>query len=67
MTPRAYLAGPDVFLRDAEALSFAKRGLCERYGFTGISPIGNIIDFSGLSKREAALRIAQTGKVLHRS
>jgi nucleoside 2-deoxyribosyltransferase len=64
MTARVYLAGPDVFLRDAEALSSAKRGLCERYGFTGISPIDNIIDFSGLSKREAALRIAQTNERL---
>src|SRR5262249_8152221 len=66
MTLRIYLAGPDVFLREAEALASEKRRLCEAYGFTGVSPIDNIIDFSGLSKREAALRIALTNERLIR-
>jgi nucleoside 2-deoxyribosyltransferase len=63
---RAYLAGPDVFLREAKALASAKRDLCRRYGLIGVSPVDNIIDFSGLSKREAALRIAQANERLIR-
>ena len=33
-----YLAGPEVFLPDAEAVADAKRALCARYGATGIFP-----------------------------
>ena len=66
MNMQIYLAGPDVFLREAKALSSAKRKLCERYGFNGVSPIDNIIDLSGLSKKEAALRIAQANEELIR-
>jgi nucleoside 2-deoxyribosyltransferase len=66
MTMRVYLAGPDVFLREAKALATAKCELCKRYGLIGVSPIDNIIDFSGLSKRETALRIAQTNEELIR-
>jgi hypothetical protein len=36
---RAYLVGPEVFLREAEALALAKREFCKRYGLTGISPM----------------------------
>jgi len=66
MNMQIYLAGPDVFLREAKALSSAKRKLCERYGFNGVSPIDTSIDLSGLSKKEAALRIAQTNEALIR-
>jgi nucleoside 2-deoxyribosyltransferase len=64
MNARVYLAGPDVFLREAQALASAKRELCERHGFTGVSPVDNVIDFSGLSKNEAALRIALANEQL---
>jgi nucleoside 2-deoxyribosyltransferase len=63
---KAYLAGPDVFLRDAKALASEKRDICRRYGIIGVSPADNIIDLSGLSKREAALRIALTNERLIR-
>ncbi|HEY8613824.1 MAG TPA: nucleoside 2-deoxyribosyltransferase [Roseomonas sp.] len=33
-----YLAGPEVFLPDAQAVADAKRALCARYGATGIFP-----------------------------
>lgn len=56
--PRVYLAGPDVFLPDAAAVAKSKRRLCESYGFAGISPVDHELDVSGLSKHEAALRIA---------
>jgi nucleoside 2-deoxyribosyltransferase len=35
---RIYLAGPEVFLLDAEAVADAKRRLCARHGATGIFP-----------------------------
>ena len=38
MTDRIYLAGPDVFLPDAEKVGDRKKALCERYGFTGVFP-----------------------------
>jgi nucleoside 2-deoxyribosyltransferase len=55
---RVYLAGPDVFHPDAEALAEAKRKLCAEYGFIGISPVDNELGLEGLPPREAALNIA---------
>jgi nucleoside 2-deoxyribosyltransferase len=39
MSVRVYLAGPDVFLRDAEARAAAKKAICARHGLTGVSPL----------------------------
>jgi nucleoside 2-deoxyribosyltransferase len=39
MTPRVYLAGPDVFLPDAEAWAAEKRALCAEHGLIGITPL----------------------------
>ena len=38
MDCKVYLAGPEVFLRDAAVLGAQKKALCERYGFTGLFP-----------------------------
>src|SRR5215204_700793 len=38
MDCKVYLAGPEVFLRDAAVLGAQKKPLCERYGFTGLFP-----------------------------
>lgn len=38
-----YLAGPDVFHRDAEALGARKKALCADYGFTGLYPLDHEI------------------------
>jgi len=35
---RIYLAGPEVFLPDADALAEAKRAICARHGATGVFP-----------------------------
>jgi nucleoside 2-deoxyribosyltransferase len=35
---RIYLAGPDVFLPDAEAMALTKKAICERHGATGVFP-----------------------------
>lgn len=39
MSRRAYLAGPDVFHRDAAALGKRKTALCRTYGFEGLFPL----------------------------
>ncbi|UFN49026.1 nucleoside 2-deoxyribosyltransferase [Roseomonas sp. OT10] len=36
---RIYLAGPEVFLPDAEALATAKKAICARHGAEGVFPL----------------------------
>jgi len=38
MAPRIYLAGPDVFLKDAVEIGQRKQRLCEEFGFEGLFP-----------------------------
>ena len=35
---KIYLAGPDVFLPEAEAMAAAKKQLCAAHGFEGVFP-----------------------------
>ncbi len=51
---KIYLAGPDVFLRDAVDIGQHKVELCARHGLTGLYPLDNVID---LAARDASLRI----------
>jgi nucleoside 2-deoxyribosyltransferase len=46
---KVYLAGPEVFLRDAKAAGAAKVAICARYGLEGVYPLDVDLDFSGLS------------------
>ena len=39
MTPRVYLAGPDVFLPDPAGRALALKRICARHGLLGISPL----------------------------
>src|SRR5581483_2525848 len=39
MLLRAYLAGPEVFLRDAAAVGEAKKAICARLGIDGVFPL----------------------------
>jgi nucleoside 2-deoxyribosyltransferase len=64
--PRAYLAGPDVFLPNPEVIAEAKHKLCEKLGFTGISPSDNIIDVHGLPLRDAAFMISAANEQMIR-
>jgi nucleoside 2-deoxyribosyltransferase len=65
--PRIYLAGPDVFLPNAVAVAEAKCGLCEKYGFIGMSPTDNELDLTAaLSKHEAALKISAANEAMMR-
>jgi nucleoside 2-deoxyribosyltransferase len=65
--PRIYLAGPDVFLPDAEAVLAAKRRLCADYGFVGVAPVDSETDLSKLPKRAAAMQISADNEDLIRS
>jgi len=38
MTPRVYLAGPEVFLANAREIGLRKRTICERHGLMGVFP-----------------------------
>jgi len=44
--PKAYLAGPDVFLPNAAAQAAAKIAICARHGLTGISPFNPGLDLT---------------------
>ena len=39
--PKLYLAGPEVFLRDAIDIGRRKKGFCAEYGFEGLFPFDN--------------------------
>jgi nucleoside 2-deoxyribosyltransferase len=41
-----YIAGPDVF--EADSVEIGKRfvGLCQKYGYKGLYPLDNVVDFS---------------------
>jgi len=56
MTPKLYLAGPEVFLPDAVAHAAVQRALCERYGFAALHPLDNSLDL-GAEDMETAMRI----------
>lgn len=64
--PRVYLAGPDVFLPHPEAIAEAKRRLCDKYGFFGVSPIDNEIDLGRLPPRETAFAISSANEQMIR-
>lgn len=52
-----YLAGPDVFRRDARELGTAKAAVCKEYGFTGLFPLDSSVDLSGLTPYQSGLTI----------
>jgi len=43
---KIYLAGFDVFYPDAITVLQQKKQLCEKYGFVGLAPLDNEVDFS---------------------
>jgi len=51
--PRAYLAGPEVFLPDAFALGEAKKAICAEHGLVGVFPLdpldGRLPELDGLA------------------
>jgi len=57
MTRKIYLAGPDVFRRDAKALGQAKAAICAEHGFEGLFPLDSNVDLRGLSPLRSGLAI----------
>jgi nucleoside 2-deoxyribosyltransferase len=53
---KIYLAGPDVFLPDATAISRRKRDICAAHGLTGLFPLDNEIDPTGADASMAIFR-----------
>jgi nucleoside 2-deoxyribosyltransferase len=51
---RIYLAGPDIFLPDAEAVAAAKKAICARHGATGIFPTDPIDDAAARAEADPA-------------
>ncbi len=58
---KIYIAGPDVFEKDAIDRGKRYRELCRRYGYEGLYPLDNEVDFS-IGKREAARQIFEANR-----
>ena len=43
---KIYIAGPDVFEKDAIEIGKQKVELCRKYGFLGLYPLDNVVDFN---------------------
>lgn len=43
---KIYIAGPDVFEKDSIVIGKKFSSLCAKYGFIGLYPMDNIVDFS---------------------
>lgn len=61
---KIYLAGPEVFLRNAVEIGQRKKALCEKYGFVGVFPIDVELDVEGKSPKEAGLCISRSNEQL---
>lgn len=55
---KIYLAGPDVFEKDALAQGEALKKLCHDFGFEGLFPLDNIIEEDDPAKMAEAIRVA---------
>jgi nucleoside 2-deoxyribosyltransferase len=61
---KIYLAGPEVFLRDAKRAGAAKIAICARYGLEGVYPLDADLDFSGLPIAEIGYAIFRANETL---
>ena len=64
---KIYLAGPEVFLREAAEMGVRKKDLCKQYGFCGVYPIDVEVDVHTLPKHQAGIQIGQLNETLIRS
>ena len=55
---RIYLAGPDVFLQNAEHIGEQKKALCVRYGFEGLFPLDSELSAEAASGKASELGFA---------
>jgi len=61
---KIYLAGPEVFLPDAQEIGAAKKAVCAQYGLEGLFPLDGGLDLSGLTQRQAGLAIYEANIAL---
>lgn len=64
---RIYLAGPEVFLKNAKEIGEKKKALCRKYGFEGVFPIDVEVKPDGKSPREFGLCISDVNESLIKS
>lgn len=65
--PRIYLAGPEVFLPNANEAGRIKCAVAAEYGFDGVYPLDASLDLTGLGKRAQATLISRSNEDLMRS
>lgn len=66
-TTRIYLAGPEVFLREAKTIGERKKALCRKYGFEGVFPLDNEVAVEDKMPREVGLCISAVNEALIRT
>lgn len=64
---KIYLAGPEVFLKNPVAIGELKKQLCQKYGFEGLFPVDNEIDFSNNDLSAIGLEISRANEALIRA
>lgn len=65
--PKIYLAGPEVFLPQAQVVGNAKCAICREFGLEGAFPLDNNLGLDHLPKPEAARCISLANEELMRS
>lgn len=62
--PKLYLAGPEIFLPNAEEVAEKQKTLCKKHGFVGLHPIDNNLNLVGSSLAVASdIYYGDTGQV----
>jgi nucleoside 2-deoxyribosyltransferase len=62
--PRAYLAGPEVFLPNAKAVAARRKAVCAAHGLDGVFPLDAGLDLAGLAPAEAGQAIYRANRDL---
>lgn len=64
---RVYLAGPEVFLKNAKEIGEQKKALCRKYGFEGVFPLDNEVDGKDKTPRMLGFCISAVNEGLIKS
>lgn len=67
MKQSIYIAGPDVFRRDAISIGEAKKKLCQEHGYIGLFPLDNVLNLDGMAPYQQGLAIYQANIELMKS
>jgi nucleoside 2-deoxyribosyltransferase len=61
---KIYLAGPEVFLKDARIIFRQKCEICLQFGFEGVPPVDDGIDITRMDPMDAGLAISKANESL---